>query len=85
MTTYKRYSVQILGTVDAQDAVILHQAINSTLSGVERFKVKAVSLDEWTDGNGQTREFDEKGKEVVEVVETQNELDTSEEIEVVMQ
>lgn len=64
MEEFKRFSVQILGTVDAKDAVELHQAINNALGGVDRFKVKAVSLDEWTDGLGETRLFDEKGDEI---------------------
>lgn len=64
MEEFKRFSVQILGTVDAKDAVELHQAINTALGGVDRFKVKAVSLDEWTDGLGETRLFDESGDEI---------------------
>ena len=66
MEEFKRFSVQILGTVDAKDAVELHQAINTALSGVDRFKVKAVSLDEWTDGLGETRLFDEHGDEIID-------------------
>lgn len=70
MEEFKRFSVQILGTVDAKDAVELHQAINTALGGVDRFKVKAVSLDEWTDGLGETRLFDEHGDEIIEEPET---------------
>lgn len=81
MENYKRFSVQILGTVDAQDAVVLHQAINTALGGVDRFKVKAVSLDEWTDGNGQTRLFDSDGKEVVEEFEQPQDPITEESVE----
>lgn len=70
MTTYKRFSVQILGTVDGEESVALHQAIQQALAKVKKFKVKAISLDEWTDGfTGKTRKFDENGDEVVEIAE----------------
>jgi hypothetical protein len=62
---YNRYSVQVLGTVDAVDPVELHQAIKAALVGITKFKVKMIGLDEWVDGLGETRHFDEEGKEIL--------------------
>ena len=67
MTEFNRYSVQIIGTVDGLDSVDLHQQIKAALLNVGKFKVKAVSLDEWVEGySGKTRKFDENGDEIVE-------------------
>ena len=62
---YNRYSVQVLGTVDAVDPVELHQAIKAALVGITKFKVKMIGLDEWVDGLGETRHFDEEGKGIL--------------------
>ena len=62
---YNRYSVQVLGTVDAVDPVELHQSIKASLTGIAKFKVKMIGLDEWVDGLGETRHFDEEGKEIL--------------------
>lgn len=64
---YNRYSVQVLGTVDAVDPVELHQAIKAALVGITKFKVKMIGLDEWVDGLGETRHFDEEGKEILPI------------------
>jgi hypothetical protein len=70
MTQYNRFSVQILGTVDATSTEELLKAINSALGSIAKFNVKAVSHDKWTDGyTGKDRFFDEDGKEVVETPE----------------
>ena len=90
MDEFKRFSVQVLGTVDAKDAVELHQAINAALGGIDKFKVKAVSLDEWTDGLGETRKFDAEGKEILPESETVTpdepnpEVTGDQEVEVIM-
>ena len=77
---YNRYSVQVLGTVDAQDAVALHQAIKAALLGINKFKVKMIGLDEWVDGLGVTRIFNEEGKEVIPEPEVIQEPETTIEV-----
>ena len=62
---YSRFSVQILGTVDAMDTIELHQSIKSALQNVAKFKVKMIGLDEWVDGLGETRRFDKNGVEIL--------------------
>lgn len=70
MKKYNRFSVQILGTVDATSTEDLLKAINLALGGVEKFNVKAVSHDKWVDGfTGKDRVFDEDGNEIVETSE----------------
>ena len=67
MANYNRFSVQILGTVDATSSEDLLKAINLALSSIEKFNVKAVSHDKWADGfTGKDRVFDEEGNEIVE-------------------
>lgn len=64
---YNRFSVQILGTVDATSTEDLLKAINTALGGIPKFKIKAVSHDKWTDGfTGADRIFGEDGKEITE-------------------
>lgn len=67
MANYNRFSVQILGTVDATSTEDLLKAINEALGGIPKFKIKAVSHDKWVDGyTGDDRIFGEDGKEIVE-------------------
>lgn len=67
MATYNRFSVQILGTVDATSSEELLTNINSALGSIPKFRIKAVSHDKWTDGfTGEDRLFDDDGKEIVE-------------------
>jgi hypothetical protein len=83
MYEFNRFSVQVIGTVDDIDSVELHQQIKTALLGVDKFKVKAISLDEWVDGySGKTRKFDENGDEIVEQPPAQYQEETIEEIEV---
>lgn len=70
MANYNRFSVQILGTVDATSPEDLLKAINLALGSIEKFNVKAVSHDKWADGfTGKDRVFDEEGNEIVETSE----------------
>ena len=86
MTQFNRFSIQILGTVDATSTEELLSNINSALSGVPKFNIKAVSHDKWTDGyTGADRLFDENGKEIIEQPQTPDlPLEHSEEVEVVV-
>ena len=80
MSQYNRFSVQILGTVDATSTEDLLKAINEALGGIAKFNVKAVSHDKWTDGfTGKDRLFDEDGNEIVETTTVE---ETTEEVEV---
>ncbi len=84
MQKFNRFSIQILGTVDATSTEELLAHINSALAGVPKFNIKAVSHDKWTDGyTGADRLFDEDGKEIVEQT-TVTQPDSSEEVEVVV-
>lgn len=63
---YNRFSVQIMGTVDATSTEELLASINSALGGISKFNIKAVSHDKWVDGySGKDRLFDENGNEIV--------------------
>lgn len=65
MTTYNRFTIQILGTVDAVDSLTLHSELVEALKNVQKMTIKAVNLDMWADGyTGKTREFDENGNEL---------------------
>lgn len=67
MNKYNRFSIQILGTVDANSTEDLLKAINEALGGIPKFKIKAVSHDKWVDGyTGEERFFGEDGKEIVQ-------------------
>ena len=66
MENFKRFSVQILGTVDAKSTEELLSQINSALGSIPKFNIKAVSHDKWTDGfTGKDRQFDVDGNEIV--------------------
>ena len=83
MANYNRFSVQILGTVDATSTEDLLKAINEALGGIPKFKIKAVSHDKWVDGyTGDDRIFGEDGKEIVEepVVEETTQEETEVEV-----
>lgn len=70
MTTYNRFSIQILGTVDATSTEDLLARINAALGAIPKFKIKAVSHDKWVDGyTGEDRIFGDDGKEIQETVE----------------
>lgn len=87
MANYNRFSVQILGTVDATSTEDLLKAINEALGGIPKFKIKAVSHDKWVDGyTGDDRFFGEDGKEIVEtpIVETTEESAKEVEVEEVV-
>ena len=82
MTQFNRFSIQILGTVDAISTEDLLKQINTALGSIPKFNVKAVSQDKWVDGyTGEDRLFDEEGKEIIkqspiiEVPETTEEVD----------
>ena len=65
MTTYNRYSVQILAIADEADSSGLQKKITDALSPISKFHVKTVSLDKWVNGlTGEERTFDENGKEI---------------------
>lgn len=67
MTTYNRYSVQILAIADEADSSGLQKKITDALSPILKFYVKTVSLDKWVNGlTGEERTFDENGKETFE-------------------
>ncbi len=67
MTTYNRYSVQILAIADEADSSSLQKKITDALSPILKFHVKTVSLDKWVNGlTGEERTFDENGKETFE-------------------
>lgn len=75
MTTYNRFSVQILGTVDATSTEDLLMRINAALGSIPKFKIKAVSHDKWVDGyTGDDRIFGDDGKEIVEQPEVVEEV-----------
>lgn len=85
MQKFNRFSIQILGTVDATSTEELLAHINGALAGVPKFNIKAVSHDKWTDGyTGADRLFDEDGKEIIEQPQTGAQPDSSEEVEVVV-
>ncbi len=67
MTTYNRYSVQILAIADEADSSSLQKKITDALPPILKFHVKTVSLDKWVNGlTGEERTFDENGKETFE-------------------
>lgn len=81
MSIYNRFSIQILGTVDATSTEDLLKNINTALGAVPKFKIKAVSHDKWVDGfSGDDRLFGEDGKEIVEQPEPSPEVSTTSEI-----
>ena len=68
MANYNRFSIQILGTVDATSTEDLLKAINEALGSIPKFKIKAVSHDKWVDGySGEERFFGDDGKEIVQM------------------
>ena len=77
MAKYNRFSIQILGTVDATSTEDLLKAINEALGGIPKFKIKAVSHDKCVDGyTGDDRFFSEEGKEIVQTpVVEENEIE----------
>lgn len=84
MTEYNRFSIQILGTVDATSTEELLKQINTALGGIPKFKIKAVSHDKQVDGfTGDDRVFGEDGKELARQSSNDNAQANNSEIEIV--
>lgn len=89
MTQYNRFSVQIVGTVDGDDPVIVHQQLKDVLGNIVKFRIKAVNVDQWIDGyTGKIRVFDENGDEIIDrkIVTTDQQIEpTVEDVEVILE
>lgn len=68
MTTYNRFTFQVLGMVDGTNAEEVSTAIRNALTAIPKTTVKTLNLDLWTDGfTGQIREFNEEGIDVATI------------------
>lgn len=85
MTTFNRFSIQILGTVDSTSTETLLNQLNTALGTIPKFNIKAVSHDKWADGfTGEDRLFDEEGKEILKQPSTPEIPESTEEVDVVV-
>lgn len=65
MTTYNRYTVSVLATVDSADSGETQRLIKEALNALPKVRVKTISFDLWVNGmTGEDRVFDEDGKEI---------------------
>ena len=62
-----RFTIQVLGTADAEDMIALHQSIKTALSTIPKMNLKAINLEKWTNGyTGVDRLFLDDGTEFIE-------------------